>query len=496
MTSRCVDIDGLDSRREHLWSYSAVQDASACVVYPDTEDQLRKIFQFARKHRRRLAFRAGGRSFDAQSLNDDIVVCMDRFDAIELGDDTVTVGAGATWGRILRMLEAYGRVPAVMVTTGAATAGGTLSGNCLSRFSPAYGKEGTRVRSFRLMTPDGTIHDCRPQGQAAPPEERLFLAAIGGLGYLGAVLSITYEVLEAPQGAPPTYVRTEVARVGNLTRYVEHFVDRVRDMHYQASTTQDENLRDAVYSAVCLRPDGGCRALVLQSTLTRARPGRRLLVYEPRHRLRPPMEVLFRFRWCNELVWWLTYEIFHRRRKRYVNRLDDFTFFMDGNARAKRFASRIGIELKTLQQTFVVPSDFSSPRAVQKTKDDLRAWLLAAAEKFAEAGIAPTFQDVLWLPHDRPFLLSTTANSGGFAVSYAFDCNTYDRVHCTSGVFEALSDVAAKRGVCVYLVKNVYARRETLGAMYGRNLNAFRALKDEVDPDGVLVNPFFAEKLA
>ena len=47
-------------------------------------------------------------------------------------------------------LKPRGLVPAVMVTTENATAGGTLSGDCLSRFSPAWGKEGEWIDSFKL----------------------------------------------------------------------------------------------------------------------------------------------------------------------------------------------------------------------------------------------------------------------------------------------------------------------------------------------------------
>jgi decaprenylphospho-beta-D-ribofuranose 2-oxidase len=496
MSAERVVIDGIDGRPERLRSYSGLQEACAWVVHPDNDEQLRRIFRYAHDHKRRLTFRAGGRSFDAQSLGDDIVVSMDRFDTIEVFDDTVRVGAGATWGRILRTLEAYGRVPAVTVTTEHATAGGTMSGNCLSRFSAAYGKEGTLVRSFTLMTPDGTIHECeRPTGEAATLADKLFLATIGGLGYLGAVLSITYEVLPAPEGAPPTVVETEVARVGDLSRYVDRFVDCVADMHAEDSTPLDKSLHDAVYSAVSLRADGDVRALVFCSTLRGAVTGRPLLVYEPHHRLRVPVEILFRFRAFNSLVWWLTFEVFHRRRRRFVNGLADFTFFMDGNGRAKRFASRVGIDLKTLQQTFVIPSDFDSRAGIEQTKEDLEAWLRAAAHIFGDRGIAPTFQDVLWLPHDLAFPLSTTAASGGFAVSYAFDSNIKSRQESAIQTLEALSAEVALRGGRVYLVKNVYAAPEALSEMYGDGAEEFLELKEEVDPGGVLRNPFFAEKL-
>ena len=92
--------------------------------------------------------RGGGHSFDAQPIGDDLVVSTERLGSIELLDgDRVRVGPGATWGEIFAATQPHGLVPAITVTTENATAGGTLSADCLSRFSPAYGKEGNGRRA-------------------------------------------------------------------------------------------------------------------------------------------------------------------------------------------------------------------------------------------------------------------------------------------------------------------------------------------------------------
>ena len=121
-----------------------------------------------------MTFRAGEHSFDSQSLNEDIVVSMNRFDRVgdvhqgQDGGPRVTVGSGATWGAIIRKLKPLGFLPAVTVTTEHASAGGTMSGDCLSRFSCAHGKEGRHIKSFELMTPEGTVLTCTPPGRGCP----------------------------------------------------------------------------------------------------------------------------------------------------------------------------------------------------------------------------------------------------------------------------------------------------------------------------------------
>jgi D-arabinono-1,4-lactone oxidase len=256
----------------------------------------------------------------------------------------------------------------------------------------------------------------------------------------------------------------------------------------------DETLYDAVYSALFLRADRRAWTCVYRSKLKGAAQGRPLLVYMPYHLLRVPFEILFRFRAFNTFVWWCCFQL-HRHPKRYVNRLTDFTFFMDGNGRAKRFASRVGIDLKTLQQTFVIPSDFSSKERISETKAALASWLTEAARVFDKHGIAPTFQDVVWLPRDLAFPLSTTAASGGFAVSYAFDTNMKSRRNSAEKALKELSERLAERRGRVYLVKNVYTAPEVLRRMYGEDVERFLELKRRIDPDRVLLNRFFDEKL-
>jgi decaprenylphospho-beta-D-ribofuranose 2-oxidase len=494
---KCADFEGIECWPERLWAYSGVQNRRALVLRPKDEEQLRRIFDCAAERKWRITFRAGGRSFDAQSLGYDLVVSMDRFDSITVDGGTVTVGAGATWGRILRTLAAHGKLPAGTVTTELASAGGTMSGNCLSRFSPAYGKEGKHITRFTLLTPSGERLTCtRPEGQPGDLAQETFLAAIGGLGYLGAVLDITYKLLEAPDVRRPTVVKTTVGRTRDLNRYVRGLVGCVKAMHSERSSPQNGELLDAVYTAIDLRADGRTRAFIFVSTYSGDAEGRPLLVYQPRHPLRVPTELLFRFRLFNALLWWANFEIFHRRTKHFVNALMDYAFFMDGNTRAKRFAARFRVNLQTLQQTFVVPSDFSSEDAVEQTIRDLKEWLLSAAAVFERHGITPTFHDVLWLPHDPDFRLSSTPTTGGFAVSYAFDSNRGKRRDKATEAFKELAEAVHQREGRVYLVKNVYAETATLQAMYDTRLTEFRNLKRRLDPDDLLVNPFYDEKLA
>ena len=147
-------LSGIDHREERLRSYSDLHRTNPVRVYlpRDAADVIR-IFRHASHggasdpDPRHVTIRGAGHAFDSQSLGTELVISMERFDKIEVREDRaeVCVGGGATWGLIVHTLEAQRLVPAGTVTSSHATAGGTLSSDCLSRFSPRSGKEATSV---------------------------------------------------------------------------------------------------------------------------------------------------------------------------------------------------------------------------------------------------------------------------------------------------------------------------------------------------------------
>jgi decaprenylphospho-beta-D-ribofuranose 2-oxidase len=485
-------LAGIESSLETIESYSGLDSATVQVFRPASEAELCMVFEHARtsRPRRRVTLRAGGRSFDAQSLNDDLVISMERFDSIGVDPSgtRVTVGAGARWGDIVAALQPLGLVPAVTVTTSHATAGGTLAGDCLSRFSTAWGKEGAWIESFEFLTVGGTTLHCAPPAEDVEParwtlSERVFFAAIGGLGYLGAFLSITYRVLDAGQTAGRIGVRTTVRKYDSFEALAGRLVPVVDQMRTEASDPRDATKHDAIYSALGPR-HGGQEALLLTSSFTDSPERRRTALFQPDRWYRVPVEWLVRVKRINRALWWLSFatRLGYREDEEYVDDLWGFTFFQDGNVRAKRVARTwTGRRLKTIQQTFVVPAD----------RERLVAWLHQAQRFLADRGLHPTLADVLYLPRDLPFALSATVDTAGFAVSYAFETSRRRELERVSEAFGELADVLLRDyGGRVYLVKNVRASQGTLAAMYGKHAEAFFALKAELDPDGVLRNAF------
>jgi decaprenylphospho-beta-D-ribofuranose 2-oxidase len=490
-------LSDIPSTEEELGCYSGLYSTRARVLVPSDLEQLRRIFAYAREAGRRMTLRAGAHSFDGQALGDDLVVSMIRLDSIEvLPNDRVRVGPGATWGAILAELEPLGIVPAVTVTTEHATAGGTLSGDCLSRFSPAYGKEGKWIESLDLLTTEGELLHCTPPREDTSPstwtrEERAFCGVIGGLGYLGAAVAITYRVLSVGSSDGQIGVRTIVRKFDTFRDLAADLVPTARRTYLEDSDPRDPEKLDAIWSALDTRGDGSQSALFFTSAFTTSPDRRRMALHRPKLLMRVVVEWLMRVPFISRLLWRFYFRFLFRDGEEFIDDLEGFSFFMDGNARAKRIARRLGFTMRNCQQTFVVPSDPGAAGGWDRARDDLVEWLEYAHNFLLDRKLTPTLNDALFLPKDLPFPLSASAELPGFAVSYAFETSNEATLERVKEAFSELADdLWEKFGGRVYLVKNVFAKKTTLAAMYGDHGVEFFRLKRELDPRGVLRDDF------
>ncbi|MDX1665145.1 MAG: FAD-binding oxidoreductase [Candidatus Promineifilaceae bacterium] len=445
-----------------LRSFGRIHSAYADVHSPDSTEALQSLLRQAHERGRRVTLRGAGLSFDSQSLNNDMVISLAKLDRIldvDVKRQQITVQAGARWGDIVERLLPLGLTPYVVVTTAQATAGGTLSGNCLSRSSPLYGKEGKHVERFELLLPDGERVTCSREENS-----ELFHAVVGGLGYLGVVTEITYNLLEIGE-------RTQVETVMEKYEGFAPLLDALRE------ATHNPGDWNAVY-AVAFFSGKKNKGLVLRSRYTAETELQPLAIYRPLTLLRVPVEWLIRISRINNLVWNLFYLFSLKPDTRYVNKLPGYAFFVDGNRVSAEVAEKVGIHLPTIQQTYVLPEESVLP------------FLEEAAARLRRSNLTPNLFDILYVQEDD-FLMSSNNGLAGYAVSVAFQHLTMGKVSLLDAQLRDLTDLCHELGGRVYLVKNVHASASQLEAMYGEHMEAFRALKEQVDPDGLLRNEFF-----
>jgi decaprenylphospho-beta-D-ribofuranose 2-oxidase len=164
----------------------------------------------------------------------------------------------------------------------------------------------------------------------------------------------------------------------------------------------------------------------------------------------------------------------------FVDDLEGYTFFMDGNVSAKSCVRRLGSRMTLRQQTFVLPPDTAARFAEM------------AAEHLRMRGLETTLLDILYLPAEKiPFVLSSTTDLEGFAMTFAFEDLNGARLAEVSELLVELSRVCLMHHGRVHLTKTVEAERPILAEMYRGRLDEMLELKRMVDPADILRNEFF-----
>jgi decaprenylphospho-beta-D-ribofuranose 2-oxidase len=479
-----------------LSSYAG-QKVRALVCKPRSEAELAATLEYAKRIGKSVTFRAGGQSFDTQALNDQIVISLERFDHVgEVhkrpdGISVITVGAGATWGRILKKTLAKGYAPFIMVTSSSATAGGTLSSHSLTRFSASCGREGRYIERFRVLTPAGAIWEC---SRIEQPD--LFHAAIGGLGYVGAVLEITYRLLELP--APHAPVQTVFTRVAGLARIgqgvqqprpgegrfsqlVSCLAGKLPDAHVDGSCAGGQ---PPVALSAVVHMKGGIWGLVARSEYVKPTELRRSVFHTPGSLGHLLLQFAATIPWLRTLGYWLTFEVAYREPKTHVDEAFGYTFFEDGNRRLRRIFHAIGIPGHLLQQTFIIPRGAGGETVA------LEAFLDHADQYLDSRKLEPALIDVLYVGRDSDaFLLSSSHELDGFAVTFTFE-RLFRSIDEERSALERLSLVCGEHGGRVHLVKNVCADEETIEKMYRGAIAAMLRVRTTNGALGVLLNGF------
>jgi decaprenylphospho-beta-D-ribofuranose 2-oxidase len=453
----------------------------------------------------RVAVRAGGQSLDGQALSDDTVIQIagPGFDWIADPDHDeqgpyVTTGAAATWGSVLAATSARGLIPYSMVTTSHATVGGTLSSDCLSRCSALTGREGTHVRSFKLLTVGGELIECR-RDDWAPDRAELFRAVIAGYGYLGVVTQVTFDLRPALPGwteGKPLSALTHVTKVSLREGSGDPWaplLEQLREPQGAGAASRDECPR-------AFAPDAATWDAI-SSSVWFAHHREQVLLYRSRYVVAPathPLPVYER----TSLMGFVTpqgmvdhilteagetaYFAFCREGC-HTNKIDEFTFFMEHQfGPPKELANREGWRLNIIQQTFVLPAGAAGDPAGNGATATFLSELRARLGKPAR----PTMIDVLYLPADE-FLLSANRAMPGYAVTISWADRNGRSWDTLSDKLRLLARRCRELGGRVHLVKNVVAAHEDLAAMYGPAFERFLTLKRRYDPRGILRNDFF-----
>ncbi|TNE46055.1 MAG: FAD-binding oxidoreductase [Deltaproteobacteria bacterium] len=441
---------------EERSSYGFFQTTTSQTLAPTTVEEVIAILKMAHRDGRKVTLCGSNMSLDTQSLGTDISMTLAAFDYIDVDRErkTVTAGVGAKWGDVVDTVRAHNLFPQVVISTRKVSVGGSISANSLSRWACVRGREGTHVESFLMVVADGRVLRCSREQHAD-----LFYSVIGGFGTLGVVLEVTHRLQTISLDTCVESVATKEPRLGNLSE--------------DLLPTDPEEARYMILSL----SKKGLRKMSFRSRQGEHKKVKPIWLYKHVDWTRLVAETLAHiWMWLAHAVWTFSYFFHPRENKTYVSELVPYTFFTDGNVAARGMMKRMKMKFRMIEQTYIIP--VASGKA--------EAFIERLVEMCKARGVKPMLFDVMYLPEDEPFLLSSTRGLAGFAVNIAFEGLEGQKLEETKEMFRILTTLCKEWGGRVHLVKNVFADPADLHEMYGESLATWQELKQVYDPQNTL----------
>lgn len=184
-----------------------------------TEDDVRAVLARAAREHLKVSIAGKRHSQGGQTAHPDgLVLDMTGFNQI-LGLDKqtkiVTVQSGATWEQVQDYANPFGLAVEVQQASNIFTVGGSLSVNAHGR-DPRFGPIIQTVRSFHLMTADGSVVQA-----SRPSNPELFSSVIGGYGLFGVIVDVDLQLTE-----DDVYEKKQISM--SYDEYPAYFLKHVR----------------------------------------------------------------------------------------------------------------------------------------------------------------------------------------------------------------------------------------------------------------------------
>ena len=185
------------------WYQGLVPNASA-VFFPESEDDIVKIFQLSNEHEYKLVISGGrtGLSGGATAINQEIVISSERLKKMSWNEDSnqITCQAGVVTDEAKSLAALNKRIlPIEFSSTSSSTIGGNIATNAAGARYIRYGATKEHVRGLKVIMPDGAILSFQNQIEkdaTGPDIMELFYGSEGVMGFIFEAILQTYPVQE------------------------------------------------------------------------------------------------------------------------------------------------------------------------------------------------------------------------------------------------------------------------------------------------------------
>jgi decaprenylphospho-beta-D-ribofuranose 2-oxidase len=454
------------ARRVHGGFGRALMGA-AVYRCPSSVEDLRVLLRVASEQGMSVALRGNGRSYgDASTTSQGMVLDLSALNRILSWDSTtgvIDVECGVTIEQIWRRVLPEGYWPAVVPGTMAPTVGGCVAMNIHGKNHFCMGPFGDHVQELDLLTPQGTLLTCRRDQHAD-----VFHAVIGGFGVLGVTTRVRLTLKKVPSG----FLTVKAVTVPNLEALFDTFEAMLPDSDYLVAWTdlftKGKRLgRSVIHQARYVSADDD--PLPGRSfTEGQALPERFFGVI-PRGlmwRLFQPWVHDLGMRFVNTVKYRAS-QLLDGKGRDFLQSHVGFAFLLDY---VPRWRDTYGLGGFIQVQPFV-PADTA------------RETMRRIIETCQAHGIVP-YLGVFKRHRPDDFLLSHALDGWSMAMDIRVTRRNRERVWALG---QAIGDLVVEAGGHFYFAKDGVARADQVAAAFGEErISAFRAMKERLDPAGLL----------
>lgn len=175
------------------------------IEYPKTIEELQKVVRDARKNQQQVSVIGAGMSQGTQTVpvsSSQCIIHTANFNQIQVNvnENTVVVGAGATWEQIQLELDKINKSSIVKQASDIFSIGGSIGINCHG-WAHEYGAISSTVCSMKVIDADGNLRILHRPRKDIPVEdltddEKLFKCMFGTLGYFGVIVEATLDIVD------------------------------------------------------------------------------------------------------------------------------------------------------------------------------------------------------------------------------------------------------------------------------------------------------------
>jgi decaprenylphospho-beta-D-ribofuranose 2-oxidase len=441
---------------------------AACrYAAPTSGDEMASLVRRAKHEGLSVTFRGSGRSYGDASLNGSGLVLdatrMNRMLSWDPVAGIAEVEGGLTIEGLWRRTITDGYWPHVVPGTMFPTMGGCLSMNIHGKNNFKAGPFGEHVVDFDLVTPEGELIVCSPHDNAD-----VFHAAIGGLGLLGAITRVRLKLHKVGSGL----VRVDPCAVHNLGEMFAEFDARIPHSDYLVGwvdcLAEGASLgRGEIHQANYLTADEDPMGPASFHTERQTLPTR--IMGFPKGKLWPFMRPFmnnYGVRFINSVK---MLGALRAHGKKYLQSHVGFAFLLDYVPNWRLSYGPGGL----IQYQVFIPKE----TARGAMEDILR---------MSQEAKLPPYLGVFKRHRPDAFVLSHAVDGYSLALDYRVTkANRKDLWALTS----RLTDRVVAAGGRFYFAKDAVLTHEQVRAAYGEErLAKFAAMKERLDPRGVLVS--------